>query len=181
MAKTATQSVLEAFWGESGTVSGYLFEKNLIDHTSYNVEGAPAIESASTSYKYTPICIMGLGGSSLDSEYLLYKDIRSEGNKFINRGLDIYNYAIYLRAACNVIIKDNDFGSSDDEIESGGEKFCGVLYLNGAADIELSGNTYSPFIDGMYDYYVHGDLYRNIYGTDVTVDGVSQIKDKLPA
>ena len=177
IAKTATSLAYDIWWGESGTVEGYLFENNLIDHTGYNAYGAPTIESESTSYKYTPICIMGLGGKSLEEDHLLFKDITIKGNKLINRVLDNYLYAIYIRAACRITIVDNDFGSSDEE--DGLEVFCGVLYLNGAADVELSGNTYSPYIEGNYTHYVHGDRYRNVYGTDVSVNGVSRIKDKL--
>ena len=178
IAKTATALIFDIWWGESGIVEGYLFENNLIDHTGYAKYGAPTIEDASTySYKYTPICIMGLGGQHLSDDYLLFKDIRIEGNKLVNRCLDLYNYAIYIRAAKNVTVKNNDFGTSDEE--DGWQKYCGVLYLNGAADVELSGNTYSPWIDGGIEFYVHGDKYKNIFGTDVSVGGVSQIKDKL--
>ena len=174
IAKTATSLVFDIWWGESGTVEGYLFKDNLIDHTGYNLYGAPTIESTSTSYKYTPICIMGLGGKSLDEDFLLFKDITIEGNKFINRVLVNYNYAIFIRAACNITIKNNDFGYLEDE-DWETERFCQVLYLNGAANVELSGNTYSPFIDGFPEMYVHGDRYKNVFGTDVG----DAIKDKL--
>lgn len=177
IAKTATALIYDIWWGESGTVEGYLFKDNLIDHTGYNLYGAPTIDSESTSYKYTPICIMGLGGKSLREDHLLFKDIVIEGNKLLNRVLDNYNYAIYIRAACNVTVKGNDFGWSEQE--DGTDVFCGVLYLNGAANVELSGNTYSPLIEGFYNYYVHGDKYKNVFGTDVSKNGVSMVKDKL--
>ena len=173
IAKTATSLVFDIWWGESGTVEGYLFKDNLIDHTGYNLYGAPTIESTSTSYKYTPICIMGLGGNSLDEDHLLFKDITIEGNKLINRVLVNYNYAIFIRAACNVTIRNNDFGWSEEE-NWDTNTFCQVLYLNGAANIELSGNTYSPYIDGFPEMYVHGDRYKNVFGSDVG----DSIKDK---
>ncbi len=176
IAKTATALVYDIWWGESGTVEGYLFKDNLIDHTGYNLYGAPTIDSESTSYKYTPICIMGLGGKSLSEDHMLFKDIVIEGNKLVNRVLDNYNYAIYIRAACNVTIKGNDFGWSEQE--NGLDVFCGVLYLNGVANVELSDNTYSPLIDGFWNFYVHGDKYKNVFGTDVTKNGVSQIANK---
>ena len=65
------------------------------------------------------------------------------------------------------------------EEEDGWEKYCGVLYLNGSANVELSGNTYSPYVQGNYDLIVQGDRYKNIFGTDVSENGVSKIKDKL--
>ena len=61
-------------------------------------------------------------------------------------------------------IKGNDFGTAEDE--DGVEKYAGVLYLNGAANVELSGNTYSSKIPSIQDY-VHGDKYRDVYGDDV--------------
>ena len=183
IAKTAFSAVYDIWWGESVVADGFLFENNLIDHTGYNIYTPPTIESPSSDYKYTPICIMGLGGSSLDEDHLLFKDITIKGNKFINRDLTWYNYLAYIRAATNVKFIDNDFGES--EHEDGLFKFAQILYLNGAANIELSGNTYSPFIDPAlferpdYTMLVDGDKYKDIHGTDVSQDGVSKIADKL--
>ena len=126
-------------------------------------------------YKFCPITIMGLGGSSLEEDNLLFSDIRILNNKFLNRVLDHYNYAIYARGVNRLTVTGNDFGSLSGETSS---KHCGVLYLNGAANVELSGNTYSSYVSGNYSLYVKGSPYKNIFGTDVSKNGVSQIADK---
>lgn len=172
IAKTAISLVYDIWWGESGIARDFTLERCHIDRTGYAPD-APAIESSSTDYKYCPITIMGLGGKSLDEDYLLFSDIRILNNVFTNRVLDHYNYAIYARAASNITIKGNDFGSAEDE--DGLDKYASVLYLNGAANVELSGNTYSPFINGIPEMYVHGDRYKTVFGTDVG----DAIKDKL--
>ena len=174
IAKVAVAMIYEIFWGESGVSENLLVEKNLIDHTSYGHD-APAIDSDSRSYKYVPIAVMGLGGKSLDPDFLLYKNITIKDNKLINRCLDLSNYAIYLRAACDVTITGNDFGFSEEEDGMG--KLCLPLYVSGAMNVELSNNTYSPYVEGQIADYVHGKRYKNIFGTDVEKDGVSQIPD----
>ncbi len=178
LAKTAVSLVYDIWWGESGVAQDFTLESCIIDHTGY----APNERSISETqfdienvYKFCPITIMGLGGSSLDEDNLLFSDIRILNNKFLNRVLDHYNYAIYARAVNRLTVTGNDFGSLSSETSS---KHCGVLYLNGAANVELSGNTYSSYVSGNYSLYVKGSPYKNIFGTDVTVNGVSQIQDK---
>ena len=167
IAKTAVSLVYDIWWGESGVPQDITIANNIIDRTGY-APNAIAIDdekfNGSIVYKYTPICIMGLGGKSLEADNLLFSDIRILNNKFVNRVLDHYNYAIYARAASNLTIKGNDFGTAEDE--DGLFKYAGVLYLNGAANVDLSGNTYSPWIPATSDY-VHGDRYRDVYGSDV--------------
>lgn len=180
VAKTATSMVYEIWWGESGVASEYTFEKNLIDNTGY-AHDAPTIDDPSDSYRYTPICIMGLGGNILDEDHMLFKNIIIRDNKFVNRYLGHYNHAIYIRAASGVTITGNDFGYSD--LEDGLEIFCQVLYLDRVVNVELSGNTYSPYVDPTvegsdYSLVVEGTKYASITGTDISINGVSQIKDK---
>ena len=180
IAKVAVAIIYEIYWGESGVSKNITVEKNLIDHTSYS-PSAPAIEDDSDSYKYCPIVIMGRGGSSLSDDFLLYKNIVINGNKLINRCLDLSNYAIYVRAAADVKITNNDFGESD--IEDGLDVFCQGMYLNGALNVEISGNKFSPFVQSMadsgdYTRIITGDRYKNVFGTDVSIGGVSQIANK---
>ena len=176
IAKVAVAVIYEIFWGESGVSENILIENNLIDHTSYS-PGGPAIDSDNRNYKHVPIAVMGLGGKSIDPDFLLYKNITITGNKLVNRCLDLSNYAIYLRAVCDVAITNNDFGYSEEE--DGRDKICLPLYLSGAMNVELSGNTYSSYVEGNVSEYVHGKKYQNIFGTDVEKDGVSQIEDNL--
>ena len=180
VAKTATSMIYEIWWGESGVAFDYLFEKNLIDNTGY-AHDAPTIDDPKDSYRYTPICIMGLGGNVLDEDHMLFKNVVIRDNVFVNRYLGHYQQAIYARAAANLTLTGNDFGSSDEE--DGLDVFCKVLYLDRVVNVELSGNTYSPFVDPTasspdYRLVVDGTKYKNIFGTDVSVDGVSQIADK---
>lgn len=180
VAKTATSMVFEIWWGESGVASDYTFEKNLIDNTGY-AHDAPTIDDPKDSYRYTPICIMGLGGYELDEDHMLFKNIVIRDNKFVNRYLGHYNHAIYARAAANLIVTGNDFGTSPEE--DGLKTFCKVVYLDRVVNVELSDNTYSPYVDPTLDLpnyllVVDGTKYKNIFGTDVSKNGVSQIQDK---
>ena len=167
--------IFEIWWGESGVAEDVTFASNLVDNTGFAPD-APPLDYPYANYRYCPVTIMGLGGKSMDADHLLYKRIRVENNKFVNRNLKHYNCAIFARAACGLSVKGNDFGSLPNETD---EKFCGVLYLNATVDVELSGNTYSPFLAGKPTMLVDGDRYRHVHGADVEENGVSLIADKL--
>ena len=174
IAKCAILMAFEIWWGESSVAENTTIRNNLIDHTSYGNDH-PALDNPSDSYRSTPISIMGLGGKTMDADHLLYKDILIEGNKFINRCVDNYNYAIFARSTVGMVIRNNDFGTAPDE--DGLDKYATAIYLNSVVDLELSGNTYSPYIPNKKDY-VGGDRYMGVHGTDVEEDGVSIIPDK---
>ncbi len=152
IAKVAVAIVYEIFWGESGVSENLVIENNLIDHTSYSPN--------KSIYKHIPIDIMGLGGQSVAEDYLLYKNIRIAGNKFINRVTTQYPYAVYIQAACNVRILNNDFGSEESDE-------CKALWVNGVKDVELSGNLYPSAIQYQFEFYVEGEHYVGIHGDDV--------------
>lgn len=175
VAKTAVAMIFEIWWGESGVAEDVTFASNLVDNTGFAPD-APPLDYPYANYRYCPVTIMGLGGKSMDADHLLYKRIRVENNKFVNRNLKHYNCAIFARAACGLSVKGNNFGSLPNETD---EKFCGVLYLNATVDVELSGNTYSPFLAGKPTMLVDGDRYRHVHGADVEENGVSLIADKL--
>ena len=174
ISKCAILMAFEIWWGESSVAENTTIRNNLIDHTSYGNDH-PALDNPSDSYRSTPISIMGLGGKTMDADHLLYKDILIEGNKFINRCVDNYNYAIFARSTVGMVIRNNDFGTAPDE--DGLDKYATAIYLNSVVDLELSGNTYSPYIPSKRDY-VGGDRYKNVHGTDVEENGVSIIPDK---
>ena len=155
IAKVAVAIVYEIFWGESGVSENLVIENNLIDHTSYSPN--------KSIYKHIPIDIMGLGGQSVDEDYLLYKNIRIAGNKFTNRVTTQYPYAIYVQAARDVDIVDNDF--SGDVVE--GEAPAQAVLLSGAMNINLSGNTYPAYCGGDPARIVVGEHYKNIGGADI--------------
>ena len=155
IAKVAVAIVYEIFWGESGVSEDLVIENNLIDHTSYSPN--------KSIYKHIPIDIMGLGGQSIEEDYLLYKNIRIAGNKFINRVTTQYPYAIYVQAARDVEILDNDF---DGEVVEGDAPAQAVL-LSGAMNLTLSGNKYPAYCAGNPALIVEGEHYKNIGGADI--------------
>lgn len=164
MAKTATAMVYEIYWGESGIACDYTFKNNVVENIGYAKYNATPLDEDSLQYRYTAICIIGLGGEVVDEAHMLFKNILIEGNKFVDRCLENYNVAIYARGVGNVTIRNNDFGTAEEE--DGLDKYAGVLYLHRAVNVELSGNTYSPYIPAVRDY-VQGKLYANVFGEDV--------------
>lgn len=162
-AKLAVAVIYEIYWGESSFSENVRIENNLIDHVGYALYN-------NGQYLHYPINISGLGGGTTDADYLLYKNIEIIGNKFINR---VNEYAVYIQAAKNVLLEGNDFGCFDEENE---DHYAKSVLLNGAADIVLNNNTYSPFIP--FEELIDGSYYKNVSGTDVTLDGVSIIPDK---
>lgn len=176
IAKVGVAIIYEIFWGESGVSENVTIDKCVFDHTSYAHDG-PSIESNTRSYKYVPIAVMGLGGQSLDEDFLLYRNITITNNRFENRCLDLSNYAIYLRAVKGVKIAGNDFGMPEDE--DGMNKIALPLYVSGAMNVEISDNTYTIYMGEGYGNFIHGQKYKNVFGSDVEIDGVSQIPDSL--
>ncbi|MBQ8858771.1 MAG: hypothetical protein IJ012_03165, partial [Clostridia bacterium] len=152
IAKVAVALVYEIQWGESSVPENVRIEKNLIENTSYS----PGVGT----YHYVPINIMGLGEGQLEDEYLLCNSIYIESNVFVNRNDLQTPYAIYVQSAKDIFIRNNDFGCAEEG------KFK-VLWLNCVRNVELSGNLYPPYSDGMPKYYVEGEKYVNIYGDDV--------------
>ena len=150
IAKVAIAIIYEIQWGESSASENLRIERNLIDHTSYS--------PGESSYKHVAVDIMGPGSGRTEEDYLLYQNIYLIGNQFINRDTSQTPYAVYIQGAKNIYIRDNDFGVVESEE-------CKALWINGAANIELSGNLYPPATD--IETYVEGDHYKNVYGDDV--------------
>lgn len=178
LAKSAVCIVLDLWWGESGVVEDFTFERNLIGRTGYCRHRAPTIEDASGEIKYLPITIMGLHGEAMDKEHILLQKFYFVGNKFFDRCGALYDHLIYARAACDLVFRDNDFGDYGTGSEWEGRTPY-VLYLDGTADVELSGNTYPAAIRGSVQDYVHGTRYCHVYGKDVERNGFSLIPDKI--
>ena len=148
----------EIFWGESGVTENTIIRNNLFDHTGF---------FSNVKY-YAPISIHGLG-SSVDEDYLLYKNIILEGNVIKNRTTD---YAVYVNSAKDIKIIGNDLGSVNDL----GLSYAQDIYIEGAMNVEISDNKYSK--DGTIPVdMVRAEKVKNIYGADVTENGTSLIKD----
>lgn len=161
-AKLAIAVIYEIYWGESGFSENVTIENNLIDHVGYALHN-------NGQYLHYPINISGLGGGTVDQDYLLYQNIRITGNKFVN---PVNDYWIYVQAAKGVVIENNDFGSFADENDT---HYTKILLLNGASDITLNNNRFSAFI--MYEELVEGEHYENIHGTDAELNGAPLIPD----
>ena len=140
--------IYEIQWGESGVSEHLDVRNNYFDSTGY-IDNLP---------NYSPIAIAGLG-TRADDEYLLYHDILFEGNVARNRG---GAYAVYLNSARQVKLLHNDFGTRAGETEENPQP---SVLINGAKDVELSGNIYSPYLTDITDC-VEFKGNRNIYGTD---------------
>ena len=144
----------EIFWGESGVTENMLVARNVFDHTGYfNTEWD----------RYAPIAIEGLG-SRVDEDYLLYKNIVITDNVIRNRTT---KYAVFVNSAQGIYIRNNDFGTGD---------YAADVHINGAMNIELSGNTYSSPKVARRDAIVVQHA-KNIYGSDVEENGVRIIAD----
>ena len=162
-AKCGVAIIYEIYWGESGMSENLKVERNLFDNTSYSTANQ-------TRYRHAPLIIMGLGGGTVEEDFLLYKNIDIIGNKFINRNVHVNRYAIYLQAVRDVVIENNDFGTFEGESE---DNWAGAIGFNGAMNIKVENNTYSEMVAMEQNFF--GGFYKNVYGADV--DGIIP-KDK---
>ena len=147
-AKCGVAVIYEIYWGESGVSENVAIENCLFDNTSYST-------SKQVRYRHAPIVVAGISEGRLEEDYLAYKNIRITGNKFVNRNLHVNPYAIYVQAARDILIADNDFGTE-------GEALC----LNGAMNVEYKGNACALPVEQA----ITGEPYKNLFGTDV--DGI---------
>jgi phage anti-repressor protein len=159
----------EIFYGESGVTENLLVDRNLFDHTGY----------FKNQDLYATISITGLG-SSVNEDYLLYKNITISNNVIKNRTTD---YAIYVNSAKDVKIINNDFGAFV------GNNFTGLpeepetpsnpkpaIHIHGAMNIEISGNKYSQK-EWVVKDYIHAEKNLHVFGTDVVVQGIPLVPD----
>ena len=161
----------EIYWGESGVTEDLIVDRNLFDHTGY----------FKNQDLYATISITGLG-SSVDEDFLLYKDIIISNNVMRNRTTD---YAVYVNSAKNVKILNNDFGvfvgndftNHPEEPESEINPKP-AIHIFAAMDIEISGNKYSKE-EWIVEDYIHAEKNIHVYGSDVEFNGVSLIPDDV--
>jgi hypothetical protein len=162
----------EIYWGESGVTENMLVDRNLFDHTGY----------FKNQDRYATIAVEGLG-SSVEEDFLLYKNITITNNVILNRTID---YAIYINSAKDVVIKNNTFGpfvgnnfTNHPEDPDPADNPRPVIHLNGAMNVEISGNAY-PNPDWAGSDYVVYEHNKNVYGTDVTIDGTVDGPSMIP-
>lgn len=155
---TAVLLSVETSWGESTVPRNVVVQGCLFDDTGRNY----GTESNTT---YSCVAIQGLGANKssqleLSEETLPCRDIQIIGNKFINTN---NNYAISVSAAQGIVIKDNIFEARPEDNE---RKFGRAVYIDGAMNITISGNTYSEFTKDVSKAVI-GWNYENLSGTDV--------------
>lgn len=160
-AKLAVAVIYEIYYGESGVSENLVIKNNLIDNVGYGL-------SNNGLYLHYPINISGLGGGTVDEDCLLYKNILIEGNVFRRRHNE---YAVYIQAAQGVTLKNNDFGT--DTVD---ENLSRAVLLNGAMNIRLEGNTFSPLVP--LDQVIDGDHYKHVYGQDIEWNGTTLFPDR---
>ena len=151
----------EIWWGESGVTENMLVDRNLFDHTGY----------FANSDLYATISITGLG-SSVEEEYLCYRNIVISNNTITRRTT---NYAVYVNSAKDVKILNNTFGpfvgnDFGKYPEADDNPYRPLIHINGAMNVEISGNTY-PDMDILGIDYVVAERNKNVFGSDVSIDG----------
>ena len=152
VAKVAIAAIFEINWGESSISERLIIENNLIDYCSYS-------PFPNVIYQHYPIYIAGLGNETIEEDYLLYNNITISGNVIRNRQSE---NSVYVRAARDLYIYNNDFGTAPGESASNPKA---SINLNSVKYVELSGNTYSPYLTDMNDVVI-GTAYDELYGKD---------------
>ena len=150
---------VETTWGESTVPRNVIISNCLFDDTgrSHGVE---------SNLGYSCIVISGLGATNgkpvdVTKESLPCKEISIIGNKFINTN---NNYTISITAAQDILIKDNVFEARPEDTE---KKYGKAIHINGAMDVEITGNTYSVFAEGDVTKAIVALNYKNLKGSDV--------------
>ncbi len=152
VAKVAIAVIFEIHWGESSISERLILENNLIDYCSYS-------PFPNNIYQHYPIYIAGLGNETVEEDYLLYNNITIAGNVIRNRQSE---HSVFIKAARDLYIYNNDFGTAPGESASNPKP---SINLNSVKRVELSGNTYSPYLTDMDDVVI-GTAYSDLYGKD---------------
>lgn len=156
---------VETTWGESTVPRNILVEGCLFDDTGRGF-------GTDTNLTYSPIAIQGLGAGGTGADVVVSENtlpcrkINIIGNKFINT---VNNYCISISAAQDVVIRNNVFEARETDTE---KRFCRAINIQGAMNIEVSGNTYSKFAvdeSGNVDVTkaIVANNYANLFGKDV--------------
>ncbi len=169
--KTGVLLSIETSWGESTVPKDITIENCWFDHTGDI--------NTKDDLHFCGVSLMGLGditGKVTVSERTLpARNINIIGNKF--DGVNS-NYVISISAAKDITIKDNVF-ILRDKLEDDKYDTPRVLFINGAMDIEVSGNTFENIGDQPLSKLMIGWNYKNLHGSDVD-DVLPQDKDEYP-
>ena len=156
---TAVLLSVETTWGESTVPQNITIQGCLFDNTG-------CIQGYQNNLTQAPIAIQGLGDLSgtveISEDTLPCKNIRIVGNKFVNIQ---NNYCITMSAAQNISILNNVFVARPTDTADG--KFGKAVYINGCANINISGNTFSEMAKGDVTKAVVGYNYIGLTGSDI--------------
>ena len=159
---TAVLLSVETTWGESTVPQNITIQGCLFDNTG-------CIQGYQNNLTQAPIAIQGLGDLSgsveISEDTLPCKNIRIVGNKFVNIQ---NNYCITMSAAQNISILNNVFVARPTDTEDG--KFGKAVYINGCANVNISGNTFSEMAKGDVTKAVIGYNYIGLTGSDIVSD-----------
>ena len=173
---TAILLSVETTWGESTVPQNITIQGCLFDNTG-------CLWGYENNLTQAPIAIQGLGDLSgnveISEDTLPCKNVKIIGNKFVNIQ---NNYCITISAAQNIQIVNNVFVARPTDTET--NKFGKAVFMNGCANVTLSGNTYSEIAKGDITKAVIGYNYFGLTGSDVVdADGNRLLpaeKDPMP-
>jgi hypothetical protein len=154
LAHTGLYLSTEKEWGESTICRDITIQNCILNHVGFfnNYDWLTFL---------APISISGFA-SKVSRETLVCQNILIEGNRFLNNNND-YQLSVY--AAQNVKIRNNLFAPGLCENQTKPRK---VFYIESSMDIEISDNTYSPYLRGEIDNAIVVKNSENIFGSDVT-------------
>ena len=154
LAHTGLYLATEKEWGESTVPSNITIVNCVLDHVGFfnNYDWLTFL---------APISIVG-PSSSGSRENLLCHDILIEGNKFINNDND---YSLTAQFAKNVRIINNRFESGLHENQTKPKK---VILISSSCDVEISGNTYSPYLGDDIGRAIIIKNSENVFGDDLS-------------
>ncbi|MBP3376151.1 MAG: right-handed parallel beta-helix repeat-containing protein [Clostridia bacterium] len=156
---------VETSWGESTVPRNITILSCLFDNTTH----MPYFKNNSG---YAPIVIHGLGelslGATISESTLPCNNITVEGCRFTNIAQTM---VMNISAAQNIKIKNNVFEPHTAAV--GGS--IGRIIINGAINVEFSGNTYPSLAGGDITKVITCRNYKNVFGDDVTAADGSMI------
>lgn len=156
---------VETSWGESTVPRNITILSCLFDNTTHML-------SFKNNAGHAPIVIHGLGelslGATISESTLPCNNITVEGCRFTNIAQTM---VMNISAAQNIKIKNNVFEPHTAAV--GGS--IGRIIINGAINVEFSGNTYPSLAGGDITKVITCRNYKNVFGDDVTAADGSMI------
>lgn len=153
LAHTGLYLATEKEWGESTVPRDITIQNCVIDHVGF-------INNYDWLTFLAPISIVG-PSSEVKRENLLCRNILIEGNKFINNDND---YSLTVSFAKNVRILGNQFAPGLHENQTKPKK---VILVSSSCDVEISNNSYSPYLAADMSRKIIIQNSENVFGCDI--------------